>query len=86
MNSEDGQVNSVCILYFCFILLSTTVCSQNKNKQIVNIADENLTDYTFSLGITILNQRIIQKDDIKLSLKSHVYCDTLYLPLHWFKS
>ena len=41
MNSEDGQVYSVCILQ------STTVCSQNINKQIVNIADENLTDYRF---------------------------------------
>jgi len=29
MNSEDGQVCSVC----------TTVCSQNINKQNVNIAD-----------------------------------------------
>ena len=35
----------------------------NINKQIVNIADEYLTDYTaFSVGITILNQRIIWKD------------------------
>ena len=37
MNSEDGQVCSVC----------TTVCSQNINKQNVNIADETLTDYSF---------------------------------------
>ena len=37
----------------------------NINKQIVNIADENLTDYSFSVGITILNQRIILKDDIE---------------------
>ena len=29
------------------VLLSTTVCSQNINKQIVHIADENLTDYSF---------------------------------------
>ena len=29
------------------VLLSTTLCSQNINKQIVNIADENLTDYSF---------------------------------------
>ena len=27
--------------------VSTTVCSQNINKQIVNISDENLTDYSF---------------------------------------
>ena len=33
---------------------------QSKHKQNVNIADE-----TFSVGITILNQRIIQKDDIE---------------------
>jgi len=43
MNSEDGQV-----VYCNFlVLLSTTVCSQNLNKQIVNIADETLTDYSF---------------------------------------
>ena len=29
------------------VLLSTPLCSQNINKQIVNIADENLTDYSF---------------------------------------
>ena len=46
MNSEDGQVYSVCILQFsCFT--NTTVCSQNINKQNVNIADETLTDYSF---------------------------------------
>ena len=28
-------------------LLSTPLCSQNINKQNVNIADENLTDYSF---------------------------------------
>ena len=48
------------------VLLSTPLCSQNINKQIVNIADENLTDYSFfSVGITILNLRIISKDDIE---------------------
>ena len=29
------------------VLLSTTVCSQNLNKQNVNIADETLIDYSF---------------------------------------
>ena len=29
------------------VLLSTTACSQNINKQIENVADENLTDYSF---------------------------------------
>ena len=37
------------LFVFCnfLVLLSTTVCSQNINKQIVNIAEENLTDYSF---------------------------------------
>ena len=65
MKSEDGQVYSV----YCnfLVLLSTTLCSQNINKQNVNIADETFTDYSFqfSVGITILNQRIIWKEDIK---------------------
>ena len=47
MNSEDWQVYSVCIYCNFLVLLSTTVCSQNINKQIVNIADENLTNYRF---------------------------------------
>ena len=46
MNSEDGQVYSVCILQFsCFTKYN--LCSQNINKQNVNIADETLTDYSF---------------------------------------
>ena len=45
MNSEDGQVYSVTANFL--VLLSTTVCSQNINKQNVNIADETLTDYSF---------------------------------------
>ena len=40
------------------VLLRTTVCSQNINKLIVNLADEIPTDY-------ILNPRIIWKDDIE---------------------
>ena len=35
--SEDGQVYSVCIYSNFLVLLSTTVCSQNINKQNVNI-------------------------------------------------
>ena len=49
MDSEDGQVYSVCILQFsCFTKL--TVCSQNINKQNVNIADEILQITTFSVS------------------------------------
>ena len=37
------------LLVYCnfLVLLSTTVCSQNINKQNVNIADETITDYSF---------------------------------------
>ena len=68
------------LFVYCNLLVlqsCTTVCSQNKNKQNVNIADKTLTD--FSVGITILNQRIIQKDDIEFVtefpclLGHHVY-------------
>ena len=63
MNSEDGQttnaINTIIsttamdILFTLFVycnflvLQSTTFCSQNINKQNVNIADETLTDYNF---------------------------------------
>ena len=58
MNREDGQVYSIVYCNF-LVLKSTNVCRENINKQNVNIADETLTDYAFSVGITILNQRII---------------------------
>ena len=38
---------------FLVLLRSTTVCSENTNKQIVNIADKNLTITAFSVGITV---------------------------------
>ena len=47
MNSEDGQVFFVCILQFSCFTKYTIACSQNINKQNVNIADETLTDYSF---------------------------------------
>ena len=49
MNIEDGPVYCVCILQYCsfLILLNTTLCSQNINKQILNVEDEILTDYSF---------------------------------------
>ena len=47
INSEDGPVKTLFRYCNFLVLLSTTVCSQNINKQIVNIADENLSDYSF---------------------------------------
>ena len=51
MSPQDEQRRraSLLCLYNCnlLVLLITTVCSQNINKQIVIIADENLTGYSF---------------------------------------
>ena len=50
-NTEHWTVKTdkFSLFVYCnfLVLLSTTVCSQNRNKQIVNIADETLTDYSF---------------------------------------
>ena len=57
MNSEDGQVFFVCILQFSCFTKYTTACSQNINKQNVNIADETLTDYSFLSSITFTKSK-----------------------------
>ena len=76
MNSEDGQVYSVVYCNF-LVLLSTTVCSQNIDKQNVNIADETLTDYSFLRRY----QELFEKTISNSSLNSHVFWDTLYVTL-----
>ena len=45
MNSEDGQVYSVCMLKFSGFTKYNRM--QSKHKQNVNIADKTLTDYSF---------------------------------------
>jgi len=47
VNSDDGQVYSVCILQFSCFTKYNRIWSHNINKQNVNIADETLTDYSF---------------------------------------
>ena len=52
ISPQDEQwrrTSLLCLYIYCnfLVLLSTTVCSQNINKQNVNIADETLTDYSF---------------------------------------
>ena len=50
MSPQDEQwTDKFTLFVYCnfLVLLSTTVCSQNINKQNVNIADETLTDYNF---------------------------------------
>ena len=47
--SPKKKTDKFTLFIYCnfLLLLSTTVCSQNINKQNVNIADETLTDYSF---------------------------------------
>ena len=65
MSPQDKQWRRTSLLglyssnFLFYHMYSTTVCSQNINTQNVNIADETLTLTAFSVGITILNQRII---------------------------
>ena len=48
MSPKDKQWRRTRLLYCKLqVLLSTTVCSQNINKQNVNTADETLTNYSF---------------------------------------
>ena len=50
MSPQDEQrirTSLLCLYCNFLVLLSTTVCSQNINKQNVNIAEETLTDYSF---------------------------------------
>ena len=57
MNSEYGQVCSVCILQFSCSSKYNRMQSKHKQTKSEHIADETLL--AFSVGITILNQRII---------------------------
>ena len=67
MNNADGHV------YYVLFTVNTTVCSQNINKQIVNITDENPTDYysflsRFHLGIPIaIPLRAIMRTQLRVS-------------------
>ena len=77
MNSEDGQVF---LFVYCnfLVLLSTTVCSQNIDKQNVNIAEQNLKDYSFlSRYHYTKSKNYLKKTISNSSLNSHAYWDTL---------
>ena len=49
MSLQDEQTDKFTLFVYCnfLVLLSTTLCSQNINKQNVNLADETLTNYSF---------------------------------------
>jgi len=45
---------------------STTVCNQNINKQIHNTRRRNIYELQLSIGMNILTQKFIYKDDIEI--------------------
>ena len=49
MSPQDNSQDKFPLFVYCnfIVLIRTTVCSQNINKQNVNIADKTLTDYSF---------------------------------------
>ena len=59
MNCEVWQVCNF------LVLLSTNVCSQNINKQIVNIADENPMNYSFLSRYHYTKSKNYLKDDFE---------------------
>ena len=63
MNSEYGQVYSVCILQFSWFTKYN--CMQSKHKQTVNIAYETLTDYSFLSRHHYIKSKNYLKDDIE---------------------
>ena len=58
MNSEDGQIYSVCILQFSCFAKYTLMQTKNEQTKCEN-SRRNLQNTAFSLGITKLNQKII---------------------------
>ena len=68
------------LIVYCNFLVSLSVCSQNINKQIVNITDKNLTDNNFLSKYHYTKSMNYLKDDIEfvnefLCLLGHpVYC------------
>ena len=65
MNSECGQVYSVCILQFSYFTKYKCVHTKHKQTKCEHMQMKLLQITAFSVGITVLNQRIIQKDDIE---------------------
>ena len=84
MNSEDGQVYSVCILQFsCFTMYTLMQSKQKKNKKTKcehSIADETLTNYSFLSTSQYTKSKNYLKRRYRIRhLNSHVYWDTLYI-------
>ena len=67
-------------------LYTEFLCGQNINKQIVNIADENLTRYSFLNRYQYTKFKNFWKDDIEfVTMNSYVYWDTLHKKKQWLE-
>ena len=79
MNSEDGQVNSVCILEFsCFTKYN---CMQAKHKQ-TNCKHSRQNSHRLQLSQLVslyYIKELFEKTISNSSLNSHVFWDTLYV-------
>ena len=54
------------LFVYCSFLVLLTVCSQNINKQNVNIADKTLTDYNFLSMVSLFKiKELFKKYDIE---------------------
>ena len=69
MSFQVKRTSLLCFYTVIFLLLSTTVCSQDINNQIVNIADENLTDYSFLSRYHYTKLKKYLKDDIEFVIE-----------------
>jgi len=64
---QDKQLRRTTVFYANFsFYTSTTVCNQNINKQIHNTRRRNIYELQLSIGMNILTQKFIYKDDIEI--------------------
>ena len=69
MSLQDEKTDKFTLIVYCncLVLLSTTVCSQNINKQNENIADETHTDYSFLSRFHYPKSKVHLKDDFEFA-------------------
>ena len=80
MNSEDGQVFSVCILQFSCFTKYNRIQSKHKQTKCKHSRQKSY-GLRFLGRYPILNQRIIQKDDIEFVTE---FPCLLGHPVHYF--
>ena len=84
------QTDMFTVFVYCnFLVLLRTVCRQNINKQIVNIADQNPADYSFlrrfhnTKSVNYLKRRYRIRHWISSLLGHPVDRQVFYLQIDW---